>query len=99
MVTKKTIRKLKRKGWRFRIKWSKEYQGLCQYGKKRLTLNPYKVLASVIIHEAIHVKHPKFPEEVVLGWEAHERYNLTLKRAKGIVKAFCPDIYKALSRR
>lgn len=99
MITKKTLRNLKREGRKLRVKWMKNYQGYCRKRKKDICVNLLMVVASVIIHEATHAVHLKWKEGRVQRTEDKERGKLTLKRAKGIVKAFCPDIYEAIRRK
>jgi hypothetical protein len=96
MITDRTLLTLRRKGWTFHMVWGDGFQGRCVWGKKTLEVNVWMVLASVIIHEAIHATNPSFPEEIVLALENIERGKLTRKRAEGIVRVFSPELYHFL---
>lgn len=94
----KMIRRAKKAKWNYLVRWSDEWQGVCNYSKESVTINPLKSIVSVIIHENLHMAHPKWTEKHVLRAEEARRRSLTEAEAWAILKEAFPKLYKPLRR-
>lgn len=93
-----TMRRLKRKGWHYEIRWSNAWSGLCDYERKRISINIIKIIASTVIHEDFHAENYHLHELAVRAQEDIRRMSLSREEAEGIVREFNPELFEVIMR-